>query len=124
MADQTKIKALSRSRRREHIRKSVTGTPERPRLVVFRSNKQIYAQIIDDVTRQTLMNASSLSKELEEQLKKAKTKKDKAKIVGKFIAEQALEKKISQVVFDRAGYLYHGRVKALADGAREGGLKF
>lgn len=124
MADQTKIKALSRSRRREHIRKSVTGTPERPRLVVFRSNKQIYAQIIDDVTRQTLMNASSLSKELEEQLKKAKTKKDKAKIVGKFIAEQALEKKILQVVFDRAGYLYHGRVKALAEGAREGGLKF
>ena len=124
MADLTKLKALARSRRREHIRKSVVGTSERPRLVVFRSNKQIYAQIIDDVTQQTLTTASSISKGLEEKLKKAKTKKDQAKIVGKFLAEQALEKKISKVVFDRAGYLYHGRVKALADGAREGGLKF
>jgi len=124
MADLTKLKALARSRRREHIRRSVVGTSERPRLVVFRSNKQIYAQIIDDVTQQTLTTASSISKELAEKVKKAKTKKDQAKLVGKFIAEQALEKKISQVVFDRAGYLYHGRVKALAEGAREGGLKF
>ncbi|HPG39505.1 MAG TPA: 50S ribosomal protein L18 [bacterium] len=124
MADLTKLKALARSRRREHISKSVVGTSERPRLVVFRSNKQIYAQIIDDVAQQTLTTVSSISKELAEKLKKAKTKKDQAKLVGKFLAEQALEKKISKVVFDRAGYLYHGRVKALAEGAREGGLKF
>lgn len=124
MADPTKSKTISRSRRRKHISKSVKGTTERPRLVVYRSNKQIYAQIIDDVTQQTLTTASSLCKDLEEKIKKAKTKKDKAKLVGKFIAEQAQAKKISEVVFDRAGYLYHGRVKALADGAREGGLKF
>ncbi len=124
MADQIKLKHQARARRRHHIRKTVRGTTARPRLVVFRSNKQIYAQIIDDDVQKTLIVASSMTKEIEAHIKKAKTKIEKSKVVGKHIAELALKEKISAVVFDRAGYLYHGRVKALAEGAREGGLKF
>ncbi|MBN2412596.1 50S ribosomal protein L18 [candidate division KSB1 bacterium] len=124
MADQIKLKHQARARRRHHIRKTVRGTAGRPRLVVFRSNKQIYAQIIDDDVQKTLLAASSLTKDIEANIKKAKTKIEKSKVVGKHLAELALKKKISTVVFDRAGYLYHGRVKALAEGAREGGLKF
>ena len=99
------------------IRKNVNGTAERPRLSVFRSNKQIYAQVINDLTGKTLASASSLGLE-------AMPKKDQAAKVGELLAEKAQAAGISQVVFDRNGYLYHGRVKELADGARKGGLKF
>ncbi len=124
MANNTSIKKLARERRRKHIRKALSGTPEKPRLVVFRSNKQIYGQIIDDVNRNTLISASSQTKEIAADVQKAKSKTEVAQIVGKYLAEQAVQKKLSIVVFDRAGYIYHGRVKAFADGAREGGLKF
>ena len=99
------------------IRKNVNGTAERPRLSVFRSNKQIYAQVINDLTGKTLASASSLGLE-------AMPKKEQAARVGELLAEKAQAAGISQVVFDRNGYLYHGRVKELADGARKGGLKF
>jgi large subunit ribosomal protein L18 len=99
------------------IRKNVKGTAERPRLSVFRSNKQIYAQIINDLTGNTLVSASSLGME-------AMPKKEQAAKVGELLGKKAVEAGISQVVFDRNGYLYHGRVKELADGARNGGLKF
>lgn len=114
------------ARRRKHmsIRKKITGTPQRPRLVVFRSNKNIYAQLVDDTSQRTITGISSLNKGLADELKKAKTKTEVAFIVGKAIAARAKEHNIETVVFDRAGYLYHGRVKALAEGAREGGLKF
>ncbi|HLU84679.1 MAG TPA: 50S ribosomal protein L18 [Vicingaceae bacterium] len=116
--------ALSRKDRRlrikRRIRKVVTGTAEQPRLSVFRSNKEIYAQIINDVTGTTLVAASSRDKDV-----KAKgTKIEVASIVGKALAEKAIKAGIETIAFDRNGYLYHGRVKALADGAREGGLKF
>lgn len=99
------------------IRKSVNGTAERPRLSVFRSNKQIYAQVINDLTGTTLTSASSVGLE-------TMTKIDQAKKVGALVAEKATAAGVEQVVFDRNGYLYHGRVQALADAAREGGLKF
>ena len=112
-------------RRRIHyrIRKHVNGTAERPRLVVFRSNKQIYAQVIDDEKGVTLVAAASNDKELAAQCK-GKSGIEAAAVVGKAIAERATEKGIEKVAFDRGGYLYHGRVKSLADGAREGGLIF
>lgn len=124
MSKRTSEKWVARERRRKHIRKYLSGTTEKPRLVIFRSNKQIYAQIVDDVKQTTITSASSRSKEIEAEVQKAKTKTDVAKIVGKLIADQAKKNKVKTVVFDRAGYIYHGRVKALADGAREGGLKF
>ena len=99
------------------IRKSVNGTAERPRLSVFRSNKQIYAQVINDLTGKTLASASSLGLE-------KMPKKEQAAKVGELLAEKAQAAGVSAVVFDRNGYLYHGRVKELADGARKGGLKF
>ena len=102
------------------IRTKVFGTAERPRLTVFRSNSQIYAQVIDDVKGVTLTAASSLEKGVE----KSGTKSEMAAKVGKLVAERALAAGINTVVFDRNGYLYHGRVKSLADAAREGGLKF
>ncbi len=101
------------------IRKHVSGTEERPRMTVFRSNKGIYVQLVDDLSGRTLLASSSLKTEEEKG-----NKVEQAKRVGKLIAEKSLEKGISKVVFDRNGYLYHGRVKALADAAREGGLKF
>ncbi|MBU2526307.1 MAG: 50S ribosomal protein L18 [Flavobacteriaceae bacterium] len=110
-------------RRRIHyrIRKTVNGSTERPRLSVFRSNNEIYAQIIDDVAKVTLVAASSRDKEITA----AKgNKTEKANLVGKLIAERAQQKGIETISFDRGGYLYHGRVKSLAEGAREGGLKF
>ena len=120
------MKAKSRSTKRLHrhkrVRKKVQGSEARPRLNIFRSSKHIYAQIVDDVKGHTLAAASSLSQELE-QLKTG-ANKTAARAVGKLIAQKAKEKNIAQVVFDRGGYLYHGRVKELADGAREGGLKF
>lgn len=113
-------KAKSRKRIRNRIRKKIQGTPVRPRLSVFRSNKAIYCQIIDDLNGVTLAAASSL----EAACKVDGNKSDQSKAVGKVIGERAVGKGIENVVFDRSGYLYHGRVKALAEGAREGGLKF
>jgi len=116
--------ALSKLQRRKRIklriRKIVSGTATKPRLVVFRSNKEIYAQLIDDLAGKTLFAVSSREKDIE----KTGAKKDVAKTVGKAIAEKALKAGIETCAFDRNGYLYHGRVKALADGAREAGLKF
>lgn len=115
------VKTLRRVRIRRGIRKKIQGTPERPRLAIFRSNKEIYAQVIDDVNGVTLLGASSLIKDI----KSADgNKSDKGKLVGMEIAKRAKEKGIEAVVFDRGGYKYHGRIKALAEGAREGGLKF
>jgi large subunit ribosomal protein L18 len=110
-----------RYRIKSRIRKIVSGTAERPRMNVFRSNKQISVQLIDDQKGITLLAASSKDKSLTEA---TGTKTDKAGLVGKLIAEKAMAAGISSVVFDRNGYLYHGRVKKLADAAREGGLKF
>lgn len=111
-------KEARRAKIKRRIRKRISGTAERPRLTVYRSNKQIYAQIIDDTSGKTLVSASSFKN------KAAKgTKVEVAAIVGKEVAEKAVKAGIESVVFDRNGYLYHGRVKSLADSAREGGLK-
>jgi len=116
--------ALSKLQRRKRIkyriRKIVSGTAAKPRLVVFRSNKEIYTQLVDDVAGKTLVSVSSREKDL----KVTGAKKDVANAVGKSIAEKALKAGITTCAFDRNGYLYHGRIKALADGAREAGLKF
>ena len=114
-------KDYRRLRIKLRIRKVVSGTQERPRFSVFRSSKQIYCQLIDDLDGRTLLAASSNEKGI---LEKKGTKTEKAKMVGQLIAERAKEQGIDSVVFDRNGYLYHGRVKALAESAREGGLKF
>jgi len=114
----------ARLRRKKRVRKKVKGTPERPRLCVFRSLKHIYAQIIDDATSTTLVEASSVSKGIKDKVGNDGGNKKGATIVGKEIARKALEKGIKKVVFDRNGFLYHGRVKALSDAAREGGLEF
>lgn len=107
-----------RERIKAHIRRTLSGTAEKPRLTVFRSNLQIYAQIIDDVAGKTLAAASSLG------IKDKMTKKEQAAKVGELLAQKAQEAGITTVMFDRNGYLYHGRVKELADAARKGGLKF
>ena len=113
----------SRSKRKRRIRKKVAGSPERPRLTVFRSAKHIYAQVIDDTKGITLVHVSTMGKDLKSGASdKAKT--DAAKLVGESIAKACKDKGIAKVVFDRNGYLYHGRIKALADAAREGGLDF
>lgn len=117
----TKIERRQRIRYR--IRKAVSGSADCPRMSVFRSNKQIYVQLIDDVKGVTLAYADSKDKSLAEAVK-GKTASEVAALVGKLIAERAAEKGITTVAFDRGGYLYHGRVKSLADAAREGGLKF
>ena len=109
-----------RAKRHARVRGKISGTPERPRLSVFRSENHIYAQIIDDVAGNTLCAASSVEKSFEG----SGSNVEAAKKIGKIIAERALEKGIEEVVFDRGGYIYHGRVAALAEGAREGGLKF
>jgi len=114
------IKQEKRIRRHKKIRKSVHGTKARPRLFVFRSNQHVYAQIIDDESAKILASASD--KELKP--RKGDKKSDIAKQVGKLIAQKAAEAKINSVVFDRGGFIFHGRVKSLAEGAREGGLKF
>ncbi len=113
----------ARERRRLHVRKKVVGTPERPRLNVFRSLHHIYAQIIDDSVGHTLAAASTMDKALVAELAGMK-KTEQAQAVGKLLAERALAKGIEQVVFDRAGYKYHGRVKTLAEAARKAGLDF
>ncbi len=117
--------ALSKQKRRlrikRRIRKVISGTASKPRLSVFRSNKQFYAQLINDVDGKTIISVSSLDKSLAEQ---TVNKVEQAKLVGKLAADKIKEAGVNEVVFDRNGYLYHGRVKAFADSAREGGLKF
>jgi large subunit ribosomal protein L18 len=115
---------IARIKRHRRVRNKVLGTPERPRLNVFRSNSHIYAQIIDDVNHKTIVSASTLTKECKEKLGDKKSKVEQSKVVGELIAEKAKEAGIETIVFDRGGYLYHGRVKALAEAAREQGLKF
>jgi len=123
-------KVEARLRRKKRVRKKIFGYPERPRVSVFRSHKHIYAQIINDVEGHTLVALSSLSPEVRqkvEELKKKgelKGKVEVAKLVGRLLAEKAKQRGITKVVFDRGGYKYHGRVKALAEGLREGGLEF
>lgn len=114
---------VARQRRHFRVRKRISGTAERPRLNVYRGLKNIYAQVIDDQVGHTLVSASTLDKELRSQLS-GLTKTEQARLVGKLVAERARSKGIVQVVFDRGGYRYIGRVKALADGAREHGLEF
>ena len=118
MKDLAKLKQKKRKRRHLRVRAKIFGTKTRPRLCVFRSLKHIYAQLIDDEKGQTLVATSDL------ELKKKAKNKEVAKEVGKLLAKKAQAKKIKQAIFDRAGYKYHGRVRALAEGAREGGLKF
>ncbi len=113
-------KIARREKIRKRIRSIVSGTPERPRLAVYRSNSEIYAQLIDDIAGVTLVSASTREKTFE----KKGNRVEQSKEIGMLIARKAIEKGISSVVFDRGGYLYHGRVKSLAEGAREGGLKF
>ncbi len=115
---------LARLRTKRHIRKKVYGTPERPRLVVFKSINHVYAQLVDDLNGKTITGVSSLTKDLKGDVAKAKSKVEIANVIGKSIAGKAKDLKIERVVFDRNGYLYHGKVKAVAEGAREGGLKF
>ena len=112
-----------RERRKLRIRKKVAGTTERPRLSVFRSSKHIYAQVIDDVAGKTLAHCSTLAKDVKPQADEA-NKSDAATLVGETIAAQLKAKGITKIVFDRNGYLFHGRIKALAEGARKGGLEF
>ncbi len=117
--------ALTKRERRlkikQRIRKRISGTNERPRMTVFRSNKQIYVQLVNDLTGETVVSASSKNKEVAD--KKNISKSEQAKLVGKLVAERSLAKGIKNVVFDRTGYLYHGRIRILAESAREGGLK-
>ncbi|MGD0175062.1 MAG: 50S ribosomal protein L18 [Anaerolineales bacterium] len=118
-----KSREQKRTRRHLHVRRHVAGTSQRPRVSVYRSLSQIYAQIIDDTTGKTLVAVSTIDKELREKIGKLK-KSEQAKEVGKALAQRAQKAGIQQVVFDRGGYRYHGRVKALADAAREAGLQF
>jgi large subunit ribosomal protein L18 len=114
---------VMRQRRHESVRQKVAGTPDRPRLNVFRSLTQVYAQLIDDESGKTLASASTLEAEIKPRLA-GLNKTDQAKLVGEAIARRAAEKGVKQVVFDRGGYRYHGRVRALAEAAREAGLEF
>lgn len=116
-------KNAARKKKHFKVRKKISGTAQRPRLCVFRSNKHIYAQIIDDVNGVTLVAASTLEAPLKDELT-VTSNKDAAKEVGKLLGEKALAKGIETVVFDRGGYIYHGRIASLADGARDAGLKF
>ncbi len=120
----TKGNINRRQQIKKHIRKTVRGTGARPRLVVFRSIKHIYVQVVDDLQMKTVTSASTLSADVKTAIQEAKDKKSIAKQVGIAIAKKAVEQNIKKVVFDRNGYLYHGVIKALADGAREGGLEF
>ncbi|OGB64933.1 MAG: 50S ribosomal protein L18 [Caldithrix sp. RBG_13_44_9] len=109
---------------RKKRKRRIMGDRTRPRLVVFRSLNNIYGQIVDDAKEKTLLGASTLSKEIREEVKKSKNKTEASKLVGKLIAQRAVNQQITQVIFDRNGYAYHGRVKALAESAREAGLEF
>jgi large subunit ribosomal protein L18 len=120
----TRDRTEKRKRLKRHIRLVLAGTTERPRLTIFRSLKHVYAQVVDDSTGKTLLSVSDLTKDLNEQFKDLKGQVAIGKKVGQLAARKALDLNIKTVVFDRNGYLYHGVVKAVADGAREGGLKF
>jgi large subunit ribosomal protein L18 len=122
MLKKSKLKN-KRFRRKRSIRKKIFGTPERPRLSVYRSNQHIYAQLIDDIAGHTLASASTVDSEARDELADLE-KVEQAEAVGKLIAERAQEKGVEKVVFDRNGFIYHGRIAAVADGAREAGLKF
>jgi large subunit ribosomal protein L18 len=124
MKDKTERKRFSSERRQKRVRKKVRGTPEKPRLTVSKSLNHISAQLIDDLSHRTLLGVSSLTPEFMKELTKEETKTQIAKKIGLYLASMAKGKGIVQVVFDRNKYVYHGRVKALAEGAREGGLKF
>ena len=115
--------AMARVRRQKRVRKKVKGSQERPRLCVFRSSRHIYVQVIDDVQKNTMVAASTMSPELRDKVKGV-NKTEAAKLVGKEVAQRALAKGISKVIFDRNGFLYHGRIKALSESAREAGLQF
>ncbi len=123
MADHMDKRHRMRKLRHSRVRRRLAGTPERPRLNVFRSLRHIYAQVIDDSTGRTLVSASTLDSELRAQMS-GQTKKAQARLVGKALAQRAQPAGIKQVAFDRGGYRYHGRIKELADGSREGGLEF
>ncbi len=112
-----------RKQRHHRVRKNLYGTPDKPRMCVYRSNTNVSVQVIDDVSGSTLVSASSLDKEIKEKISYGGNK-EAAKIVGEAVAKKAMDKGINEVAFDRGGFLYHGRVKELADGAREAGLKF
>ncbi|MHB8103942.1 MAG: 50S ribosomal protein L18 [Dehalococcoidales bacterium] len=114
----------ARVRRHHRVRAKISGTPKQPRLCVFRSLNHIYAQVVDDSQGRTLVAASTLDAEIAKDTNKKKNKTGRAELVGTLLAKRAVEKKISQVAFDRGGFKYHGRVKALAEAARKGGLKF
>jgi len=116
-----KVKTARRQRIRHNIRRNISGTPQKPRLSVCRSNTDIYAQLIDDTNGATIAASSTKDKDIKAQAGK---KSEKSKLVGAAIARKAVDLGVKEVVFDRGGYLYHGRVKSLADGAREGGLQF
>jgi large subunit ribosomal protein L18 len=120
----TRDRTAQRTRLKRHIRLVLSGTTERPRLTVFRSLKHVYAQVVDDSTGKTLVSVSDITKDLKDQFKDLKGQVAIGKKVGQLAARKALDLEIKTVVFDRNGYLYHGVVKAVADGAREGGLKF
>ncbi len=117
-------KNMRRQRRKRRVRKRITGTPERPRLTVFRSHQNIYAQIIDDTAGRTLVAASSQDPPVREKLEGGGGNRGAARVVGESLAQQAVEAGIERVVFDRNGYPYHGRVRELAEAARQSGLKF
>jgi large subunit ribosomal protein L18 len=117
-------KSVARIRRHRRVRTNIAGTAEKPRLVVFRSIRHIYAQVIDDDKGHTLVATSTLEKELKTEVEAAGKPNAVCKLIGKTIAQKALDKGIKQVVFDRGGYIYHGNIKALAEGAREAGLQF
>lgn len=118
------MKKEGRERRHLRIRRKIRGTAERPRLCVYRSDKHIYAMLVDDSQNRVITSVSTLTKEIRESKDEKKGKIEISREVGKLIAKRALKLKIKRVVFDRGGYIYHGRIKALAEGAREGGLKF
>ena len=122
MKDKTKVKAAIRLKKMKRIKSRMSGTAKKPRLVVFRSLKHIYAQLVDDVTGKTLASSSTTAKDLKDSGSVKGNKTDLSKTVGKNLADKAKAKKITNAVFDRNGYLYHGRVKAVAEGARENGL--
>lgn len=123
MGEKTNPREVARLKRKKRIRKNIEGTAERPRLCVFRSDKHIYAQVIDDIQGITLVSASTLTEDYKA-MEKEGGKLGAAKRVGQLVARKALEKGVTKVVFDRNGYIYHGRVQALADAARQAGLDF
>jgi large subunit ribosomal protein L18 len=124
MRDKAKLKRFASERRQKRVRRTIKGTPEKPRLTIYKSLKHIYAQLVDDLSRKSLLGVSSTTPEVKKLIAEGESKIQTAKKIGLHLANLAKEKGIEKVVFDRNRYTYHGRVKALAEGAREGGLKF